>query len=213
MTLDQANTVIKTYEPQVVLATYNILFTNDIVCGRVIEDMEALAKTAYCKFRVKAIARQITAARHEYERLLNEILAERSEFFANANDAFTEEVDRHVTTLYFSIKREFDRHRITDSDLIARMETTRTLCDFACQQFDLRMEELATLDARFRVFRLRYLRLTNLTRLYGLLMPTFRIPCTVDLNTADCLLAIDILARKLVDGNIIAKAIETKIVQ
>ena len=207
MTTDQANTVIKTYEPQVVLATYNILFTNDIVCGRVIEDMEAFRKTPYCKQQAKQTARLITAARHDYERLLNGIIGDRSEFFADANDTFIEEVDRHVGTLYYSIKREFDRHSVPDAALIARLETTRTLCAFACQQFDKRMEELSRLDARFRGFTLQYLRLGNLLRLYDLLMPTFRLPATVDLNTADCLLAIDILARKLVDGNLIAKAI------
>ena len=200
MTIDQANQVINKHELQLVFSTYNILFTNDIVCGRVIEDMEAFQKSIYHRHKAKETARKIILARHAYEKLLNEVLSERSEFFADANDTFVEDVRKHVEILYFSIKREMDKHLKGDTSLIARLETTRTLCEFACRQFDKRIEELVSKDCRFKGFALRYLRLTNLLRLYDLLMATFHLPCVIDLNTKDCLLAVNILSGKLVDG-------------
>ncbi len=211
MTIDQANKVIAAYEPQAIFFAYNILFTNDIVCGRVIEDMQELKNSPLYKRETKQCARKIAIARHEYEKLLNEIIAGTSEFFANANDTFLEEVYRHVQVLYYSIKREFDRNKVLHSGLIARLETTSTLCEFACKQFDSRMEELVKLDPRFRGFKVQYMRLTNLSRLYKLLMGTFTLPCVIDLNTSDCLLSVEILSQRLVDGHLIAKAISENV--
>lgn len=37
MTTDTATKIISKYESLVVLCTYNILFTNDICCGQIIE--------------------------------------------------------------------------------------------------------------------------------------------------------------------------------
>lgn len=211
MTTNQATKIVSKHEPLVVLATYNILFTNDIVCSQVIESISRLEKSPLYRQRTKQLAKKASDARRAYERLVNGIISDRSTFFADANETFTEEVCKHVDILYYSIKREFDRYRLTDADLLARLETVRTLCDFACQQFDSRMDELRAKDPQFSCFRLDYLRLTDLLRLLNELMRTFRIPCTVDLNTAQCLTAIDVLARKLMDGGSIARAISTSV--
>lgn len=207
MTIDQANLIVSKYEPMVVLCTYNILFTNDIVCSAVIDAIDKLMKTPLFRQRTKQLAKQVINEQEEYEKTVNSIIKEKSEFFADANERFSCEIKRHVAILYYSIKREFDKHELPQSDILTRMETARTLCDFACQQFDRRMEELTRHDARFQGFHLDYLRLTNLLRLMNLLMQTFRIPSVVDLNTTDCLTSIDILAQKLMDGSLIAKAI------
>lgn len=207
MTKDQATRIVSKHEPQVVLATYNILFTNDIVCSTVIDSLAELEKTPLYRQRAKQLARKAGDARKAYERLVNGIVGDRCTFFANANDVFYEEMDKHVQILYYCIRREFDRHKIPQSGIIAKLETARTLCEFSCRQFDKRMEELRERDSRFRGFHLDYLRLTNLLRLMDELVRTFRVSCTVDLNTPECLAAIDVLSRKLVDGGLIAKAI------
>ena len=207
MTQDQATRIVSRHETLVVLSTYNILFTNDIVCAFLIDAAAQLEKSPLCRQETKRLLNQSKSARREYERVVNRVIADRSAFFADANDIFAEEVERHVEVLYYCIKREFDRNKLPHSDITARMETARTLCDFACRQFDKRMEELRGKDPRFRSFHLSYLRLTNLLRLLDELMRTFRIPPAVDLNTPECLAAIDVLARKLLDGELIAKAI------
>ena len=207
MTTDQATKIVSKYEPLVVLATYNILFTNDIVCSQVIDAFSRLEKSPLYRQRTKQLANKAISAQKSYERLVNEIISDRSTFFADANEAFAEEVCKHVDILYYSIKREFDRYRLSDADLLARLETARTLCDFACQQFDKRLAELRAKDPQFSGFRLGYLRLTDLIRLMNELMRTFRIPCAVDLNTPQCLTAIGVLSRKLLDSESIARAI------
>lgn len=207
MTQDQATQIVSKYEPLVVLATYNILFTNDIVCGNVIDSIAELKKTSLYRQRVKQLANKADDARKSYEKLVNEIVSDRCTFFADANDVFSEEISKHIQILYYCIKREFDRHKFPQSDIIAKLETARTLCEFSCQQFDKRLEELREKDRRFRGFHLDYLRLTNLLRLMNELIHSFRLPCTVDLNTPECLTAIDVLAQKLVNGDLIAKAI------
>ena len=47
MTTDTATKIISKYESLVVLCTYNILFTNDICCGQVIESLHAMKRTPY----------------------------------------------------------------------------------------------------------------------------------------------------------------------
>lgn len=207
MTQDQATQIVSKYEPLVVLATYNILFTNDIVCANVIDSIAGLKKTSLYRQRIKQLAGKADDARKDYEKLVNEIISDRCAFFADANDVFSERINKHIQILYYCIKREFDKYKIPQSDIIAKLETARTLCDFSCQQFDKRLEELREKDHRFRGFHLDYLRLTNLLRLMNELIQAFRLPCTVDLNTPECLTAIDVLAQKLVNGDLIAKAI------
>ena len=207
MTQDQATQIVSKYEPLVVLATYNILFTNDIVCANVIDSIEGLKRTSLYRQRIKQLARKTDDARKDYEKLVNKIISDRCAFFADANETFAEEVNRHVKILYWSIKREMDKHSVEHSDVLSKLETARTLCDFACQQFDKRLEELKQTDRRFSGFHLDYLRLTNLLRLMNELMRTFYLPCLLDFNTPECLYAIDILAKKLVDADRIARAI------
>ena len=207
MTKEQATQIVSQYETLVVLATYNILFTNDIVCGKVIEALSMLENHPLYRHRTKQIARRVDYERKAYEKLVNEIIADRSQFFADANEVFGEEVNKHVEILYYCIKREFDRHNIKYSGVISRLETARTLCEFACKQFDKRLEELREQDRRFSGFNLEYIRMTRLMAVMNELMRTLHIPCVVDLNTPECLSAIDVLAKKLVDGENIARAI------
>lgn len=58
MNTETARKVINKHESIVVLCTYNILFTNDICCGQMIECMQAMKRTPYY--------------RHSFKRYLNE---------------------------------------------------------------------------------------------------------------------------------------------
>lgn len=207
MTKDQAKDLVKQNETIVVLFTYNILFTNDIVCSMLIESMDELKKSPLYRRETKMLANKADNARRNYERIVNEVIGDKSAFFADSNDTFCEELNRHVQVLFYCIKREFDKANIEHSDLIAKLETTRTLCEFSCQQFDQRMKELMNRDRRFSGFTLEYLRLTNVQRFLDSLIRTFKVPVSVNLNTTDCLAAIDVLGKKLINGDIIAKAI------
>lgn len=207
MTKEEANNIIAENEAMVIGCTYNVLFTNDIVIGLTIEAVESIRKSPLYRFDTKRKVNIVEKDRLKYERLINEVIGNTSSFFADANDIFLEDIQKHVDILYYSIKREFDKVNLSFSDIIARMELARTLCEFSCLQLDKREEELQEKDKRFKKFGIDYLRLTDLLRSLSETMKTLNVPCTVNLNTEECTKAINILSLKLADANTIAKAI------
>ena len=207
MTKEEANNIIAENEAMVIGCTYNVLFTNDIVIGLTIEAVESIRKSSLYRFDTKRKVNIVEKDRLKYERMINEVIGSTSSFFADANDIFLEDIQKHVDILYYSIKREFDKVNLSFSDIIARMELARTLCEFSCLQLDKREEELQEKDKRFKKFGIDYLRLTNLLRSLSETMKTLNVPCTVNLNTEECTKAINILSVKLADANTIAKAI------
>lgn len=74
MTTDTANQIISKYESLVVLCTYNILLTNDICCGQVIECLHAMKRTPYYKQAFKRYLNDADKARKEYERTVNSVI-------------------------------------------------------------------------------------------------------------------------------------------
>jgi hypothetical protein len=209
MTTDTATKIISKYESLVVLCTYNILFTNDICCGQIIECIHAMKRTPHYKQAFKRYLNDADRARREYERTVNGIIgSDRSEFFADCNDKYTEEVYRHIEMLYWQFKQELDDNGISHSAGIARFETARTLCDYACIQFDERIGELRKKDSKFNGFMLDYLKLANVARLMNLASDNLKIGRTVNMNTECCTSAFEVLARKLSDADNIANAIK-----
>lgn len=209
MNKETAKEVISKYESMVVLCTYNILFTNDIACGQVIECIQAMKRTPHYRHLFKHFIVLAEKARLSYERTVNEVIGiDRGEFFADCNDKFTEEVDNNVEILYLQFKNELDNIGVPHSAGLARFELARTLCDYACVQFDERIEQLRKHDARFKGFSLEYLKLDNVCRLMNLASENLHIGQTVDMNTDSCKSAFDVLARKLSDAENIANAIK-----
>lgn len=200
MTKEEANNIIAENEAMVIGCTYNVLFTNDIVIGLTIEAVESIRKSPLYRFDTKRKVNIVEKDRLKYERLINEVIGNTSSFFADANDIFLEDIQKHVDILYYSIKREFDKVNLSFSGIIARMELARTLCEFSCLQLDKREEELQEKDKRFKKFGIDYLRLTNLLRSLSETMKTLNVPCTVNLNTEECTKAINILSVKLADA-------------
>ncbi len=207
MNVNQVNKLINKNESMVILCTYNILFTNDIVISSVIDGLAALRRSPYYAHQVKQAAGMVDKQRVRYERRLNEGIGNRADFFADANETFVHDVNHHVEVLYYCIKRTFDRERLEQAQVLSRVELARTLCQFACVQFDLRMKELQKADMQFRSLSIGYLRLTGLLKALDRMMAAFRLNRVIDLNTDETNLAIETLGRKLVDGNIIANAI------
>lgn len=204
---EQANKVISQHESLVIAATYNILFTNDIVCGLIIESIAKVKKSPLYRQRTKQLINQCSKERAKYEKMLNGVIGDRDEFFANANDIFREDIDKHLNVFYYSIKQVFDKYKIKNSDVISLLEQTRTMCEFSCAQFDQRAAELKSVDNRFNGFALEYMRMTTLHRILNEVIRSLDIPVDINLNTDNCINAINIISKKLVDGENIAKAI------
>lgn len=122
MTKEEANNIIAENEAMVIGCTYNVLFTNDIVIGLTIEAVESIRKSPLYRFDTKRKVNIVEKDRLKYERMINEVIGNTSSFFADANDIFLEDIQKHVDILYYSIKREFDKVNLSFSDIIARME-------------------------------------------------------------------------------------------
>lgn len=206
MTEEEANEIIAENEAMVVGCTYNVLFTNDIVIGKVYEAIVAIKESPLYRMNTKIAIRRVDAERLNYERLSNGIIGERSEFFANANDKFFEEVEDQVNRLHSSIKHELDNNGIKHSEVISKLELARMLCEFGCVQLDKRESELKEKDSRFQFMNIDYLRQTKLLDSLCDTVRMLNIP-HVELSTEECTKAINILSVKLADAEIIAKAI------
>jgi hypothetical protein len=107
-----------------------------------------------------------------------------------------------------AVQQTLDDNGISHSAEIARFELARTLCDYACIQFDERIKELRKKDARFNGFTLEYLKLSNVARVMNLASDCLKIGKTVNMNTERCTAAFDVLVRKLSDADNIANAIK-----
>lgn len=214
MNVETANKIISKYEPLVVLCTYNILFTNDICCGQMIECVESMKRTPYYKHSFKRYLNEADKARRKYEKIVNSVISiDLGEFYADCNDRFVEEVNKHVEMLYWQFKQVLDDNALVYSAELARFELARTLCDYACLQFDIRMNELKKKDPMFKGFTMEYLRLSDVKRLMNLASANLGIKESVDVNTKRCIDAFDVLVRKLEDCRIIADAIKVKVIK
>jgi len=168
-----------------------------------------MKRTHHYKHAFKRYLNDADRARREYERTVNGLIgSDRSEFFAECNDKYVEEVNKHVDMLYWQFKQALDDNGISHSAELARFELARTLCDYACVQFDDRIGELRKKDARFNGFTLDYLKLENVRRLMNLASNNLHIGKTVNMNTDRCKSAFDVLIRRLSDADNIANAIK-----
>lgn len=82
MTKEQANRIISEHEVMVVGCTYNVLFTNDIVCGLVIDALEAVRKSPLYRQKTKQEVNQVEREKTKYEKLVNSVIGDRISFFA-----------------------------------------------------------------------------------------------------------------------------------
>ena len=131
----------------------------------VIDAVEAVRKSPLYRQKTKQEVNHVEREKAKYEKLVNSVIGDRINFFADANDSFLEDVQKHVEVLYWSIKREFlDKTRSETLDVVARVEIARTMADFACKQLDQREAELQEKDARFKRFNIGYIRQTDLQR-------------------------------------------------
>lgn len=101
-------------------AVYNILFTNDVVCGLVVDFVSQLKKSPYYRFYVKQQAKRIESEMQKYEKRIAEIAGKKIFFMADANEVISEELQPDLLKMEYSIKSEFDKHKIKDSALLAK---------------------------------------------------------------------------------------------
>ena len=208
LTQKKLNDMINANSSIVIAATYNILFTNDIVIGLIKDAGEQIRKCDKYKFETKKYLKYVEKAVNDYEVLTNNIIGPRCDFMADANTVVSEELYRDINRLTYSIKRQFEKANLSNTYMLAKAETARTLCEFGCVQLDDRIKELERTDKSFAHINISYLRQTDICNGLNSLMRTFKIPLTVDLNTEECRSMLNVVTKKLADCEMIAKAIK-----
>ena len=67
---------------------------------------------------------------------------------ADANQYIADEVQPDLLKMEYSIKLEFDKCRIENSALLAKVELTRCMAELACLSLDKRIEESPSIQQR-----------------------------------------------------------------
>ena len=99
MTKEEVNKIIEENEAMVIGCTYNVLFTNDIVIGQVVEAVETIKRSPLYRMKTKQLINKVEIVRRKYERMVNEVIGGRCTFFADANDIFLEDIQKHLDVL------------------------------------------------------------------------------------------------------------------
>lgn len=199
------------HERLVLAATYNILFVNDVVIGMVMDCFEVMKKEEQYKHRSKQLMNEVNKELKKYELMVNRVIGPSAEYFANGNDAFCTEVRYYVDSLLFCVKSILDKQQVSNTLLLAHMETTRFTCNIACEKVESWMNKIERADRAFaRKVSLRYLRLTELKnkidRLCDFLYNSNHLSSQI--VNSQCEVAAKILIGKLSDERTIIQAIE-----
>ena len=209
MNRHRAEKLYNEHQAIIVVSVYNTIFTNDICCGQIIDAVDAVKKSKFYKHRMKQCINLIEKEQRRYEKMINAIIGKKDmcNFFADSNDRFLENIEDDITKLHFAFKQVFDREKMEDSSLLAKVEVARTLCEFSCYQLDRRIADLAKVGAEFKNIPLSYLRLTTLSHLLSEAMDEFKPGKKINLDIDECQRALDVVMIKLGDVNAIANAI------
>lgn len=168
--------------------------------------LSALRKSGFCRFRVKQQGNKLEQLMLQYEKKINKIAGHRAFFMADANQYVADEVQPDLLKMEYSIKMEFDKCRVGNSALLAKVELTRCMAEFACLSLDKRIEEVRPYNKE--VIGITYLRLTDIFKVLDELSDILYRGEYCDLNQSDnCKRGMVIIQRKLTDCDIISCAI------
>lgn len=195
---EDTHVVVSEREALISTVSYNIMATNDLACATVIFALFRLRKSPFYRFRVKQLANKVEYERRKYEKVINTLMAD-------SNDIFMDAIQDEIDALFNSIKSEYDKACVEDSELFSWLEMARTMCDYSCCQLKYRRQEMIAKDPSFKRLKFAHLDLNKMSQLMNELMKAL-VP-DVDLNTDACNKAIRELGKKLIDPDIIAKAL------
>lgn len=163
----------------VAAVTYYWMFTNDLLCACVIDAIADLRRTPLYRQRVKQLLRRLDHERDRYEREMNRVCSDRSDFFADANESVAAAVSHDIDMLYYALKQAYDTHRVPHSAAVARLQLAYGLAAYACSSFDDDWVELRRLSPLFRHIAMDALRPTAMLALLGQVDEELRLPPAV----------------------------------
>lgn len=209
----------KEYENIVSMATANMLFVNDVLCGIIVDLGQDLKQDGLLKREVKMLYNKLTAERSKYEKIINRSTgAECMDDFADQQETFYDGIKHDLQVAYYTVKRECDRLRVPASASMTRLHQCRLVCRAAldiCQVWEERMHSI--LPDKYSCYTIHGLRPEGM---YGYIRKLHTLLFTPYLQrfgeeeVGDMSMQADeILLKKLVDTKLIHHAATYKTVQ
>lgn len=195
-----------TKENIAVTCTYNILFTNDMACSRIVDLLSLLRKTEGISFQAEQAAFRLEIQMKEYEKYMNGVYSSRAAFMADINQVIEDAISKEVEKLKDAIKNKFISSGCSHPVLMTAAEMAYLFIDFAVKGFDKRIKEMDERNVPDSG-DLLYLRLTKFIKPAEELTQRLFDGKPVDLSNKKTRKAIRTIIKKLTDAHLIAKAI------
>ena len=112
-----------------------VLCVNDIADASLRDAVAELRTTKYYRHDVKRISRMCLAKYDTFGKRVETVLRNRFQFWMDLADAYSENMQPHVSKLYWSIKNLLDRNFETDSAVKARLCTAEFMLSAAASNF------------------------------------------------------------------------------
>lgn len=196
-----------TYSDRITVCAYNIMFFNDIAHSSAFDLMSHLKKQPIYRHEIKKIVNTLEKELKKYTSLMKRLSTTREGiFYADICDNMAELIGNDVQKLEYSIKNALDKQKITNSHMLAKIETARCLTWAACINLDMRQKDIR----KELPVNLSEMRLTPIAKQIERLSSIIYEPNVrnVDFNQDhNCLLAFRIIQKKLLNGHKIADCI------
>ena len=113
------------------------------IAGRAVFDAksELFKRKDIYRQEVKMNARLAEKAYYDYERLHTRNFGDRYNLFLDYLSAVEDNIAKDIDILTYSIAQVLTKHNQKDAMLKAKVETARTMCEYACCVFDKLIEE------------------------------------------------------------------------
>ena len=192
---------------------YSVFFINDIV-GSLVVDLVAAVRndTDIYRFTEKHEIEMLEGSRTLYEQRLDKVARNYGYYLYDMMDYVSEKLRNDIFLYRNAVQMQFMKNKLPKYELLALLETARSLAWYACQLCDARIksiskyEDLAFEFQRCRITDIEH-RLTRFAdKMYKRYCPKgITIKLYEDANAAN---GVQIIANKIESGNMIAAAIQ-----
>ena len=113
------------------------------IAGKAVIDAkdELFKRKDLWRFEIKKNARLAEDAYYEYEKIHTRNFGDRYNLFLDYLNAVEDNIEKDVNMLTMSIAQVLTKHNQKDSMLKAKVETARTMSEYACSMFDMLIEK------------------------------------------------------------------------
>ena len=197
------------------------------IAGKAVIDAkdELFKRKDLWRFEIKKNARLAEDAYYAYEKVHTRNFGDRYNLFLDYLNAVEDNIEKYVNMLTMSIAQVLTKHNQKDSMLKAKVETARTMSEYACSMFDMLIEKANNrvntrcmkliLSRKMKPFDFKpYFEAGRITGVYHYWDKVMSALCKSDKNgdvislneDPNCKLAFEIIERKITSEDFLNKA-------